>query len=1145
MERRYLLVFVLILLTESSFGQSPPGTCEPTDFECDDGTCLSFFLVCNGFPDCNNAEDELSCPSTCEASDFVCDDGTCLPGFFVCDGYPLCPEGEDEDPCPSGCAPYEYYCYSDGSCIPRIYRCDGFPDCTEAEDERFCPPPCEPPGVMCDIYYCIPSFTMCNGFRDCPNGNDELDCPHACETSTPLNMSGSIFSSPNFPAPNTDLTPCSLSASAPRGERVAITFTAFDSYDPDLGCLFELSIHEPFFGTLMEANCGSSIPPPVVSISNTVGILYSTYGKEFRQGKGFEASVKFVNQSDLEELRCEYSDFFDEGYLTSPGFPELYPNNFECVYSIVAPPGQIVRLSFTSFNVEDHSSCDFDNLSIFDVISYTSRLLVKLCGSSLPADLRSSETALSVVFTTDSFVRSTGYNASISFETPECNTVILVRNAYAFYDSNMDCTYLFQAPPGYTLRIPFVNFDPFNCENETFLAYDGNSTTASLLIDFCNFPTLPVSTTGNEMFLVVISTFHFPNFGLFFLIEAVEVVPIVPCENIVFVSSGVFTSPNHPNFYNNNESCQFLAEAPSGKIIGLVFENFDVELATTCSADSVKVYDGRDTNATLLANLCGLFLPAPVRSTSNEMFVTFTSDASGNHRGFQAAFVFLDDPSPSCIDLIVPDNDFSNSEEDCIYYINTGVARHQVVVYFFFLDLDCDLDTLLVFDGGSTDNELLLDSSADICPLGSDDLLNVGSTGNDLLILFKSTNHSFSRGFFDAVAFTDIVENDDCGGVFNKSGITFSSPNYPFNYNNHDDCEYLAVAPAGKLIEVVFSSFSLEQHPECLYDSVKLYDGNSTNVPLLATFCGSRIPESVLSSGNSLLVKFTSDYSVTSRGFKGTFTIISSFFEAGCNQFVNVSGDILRSRNFPNSYGANANCHYLITAPDGKYVQIFFSSFQLDPNCLEDSLMIFDGNSTEAPLLETLCGFEVPKPVKTSGSEAYLVFSSDDSISPYQGFLASVIFLDAGNGLSFDPVTTIIKPDPQQAHFATNVTNRFSVENGELLFANNITSELSVEYGELFFANNITSELLVENGAPCGSLISVNGTVFSSPNYPLEDYDNDVTCTFLALAPFEQLVLLVFDSFDVEFEPSCLWDSLQDTSVSKKKVARETEENIL
>ncbi|KAJ8039376.1 Bone morphogenetic protein 1 [Holothuria leucospilota] len=269
---------------------------------------------------------------------------------------------------------------------------------------------------MCDIFNCLPSFTMCNGIGDCPNGNDELDCPRpeifgalraskfsfkhrfgtlspssrlrvtvprrgalppveqilvpplvgvedACETSKPLNMSGSIFSSPNFPAPNTDLTPCSLSASAPPGERVVITFTAFDSYDPDLGCLFELSIHEPFLGTVMEANCGSSIPPPVVSTSNTLGIFYSTYGKEFRQGKGFEASVKFVNQSDLEELQCEYSVFFDEGYLTSPGFPELYPNNFECVYSIVAPPGQIVRLSFTSFNVEDHSSCDFDNLS--------------------------------------------------------------------------------------------------------------------------------------------------------------------------------------------------------------------------------------------------------------------------------------------------------------------------------------------------------------------------------------------------------------------------------------------------------------------------------------------------------------------------------------------------------------------------------------------------------------------------------------------------------------------------------------------------------------------------------------------------------------------------------------------------------------
>ena len=58
----------------------------------------------------------------------------------------------------------------------------------------------------------------------------------------------------------------------------------------------------------------------------------------------------------------------------------------------------------------------------------------------------------------------------------------------------------------------------------------------------------------------------------------------------------------------------------------------------------------------------------------------------------------------------------------------------------------------------------------------------------------------------------------------------------------------------------------------------QVYDGDSTNDPLLGMFCGDEIPGSVVSSGNKLLVKFTSDSSVRDTGFEGSF-IFSNFFE--------------------------------------------------------------------------------------------------------------------------------------------------------------------------------------------------------------------------------------------------------------------------
>lgn len=63
---------------------------------------------------------------------------------------------------------------------------------------------------------------------------------------------------------------------------------------------------------------------------------------------------------------------------------------------------------------------------------------------------------------------------------------------------------------------------------------------------------------------------------------------IEPCDHS-FMSSDVFSSPNYPASYGSNEKCEFLAEAPSGKIIGLAFNSFAVEDSPDCVDDSVKV----------------------------------------------------------------------------------------------------------------------------------------------------------------------------------------------------------------------------------------------------------------------------------------------------------------------------------------------------------------------------------------------------------------------------------------------------------------------------------------------------------------------------------------------------------------------------
>jgi hypothetical protein len=51
-----------------------------------------------------------------------------------------------------------------------------------------------------------------------------------------------------------------------------------------------------------------------------------------------------------------------------------------------------------------------------------------------------------------------------------------------------------------------------------------------------------------------------------------------------------------------------------------------------------------------------------------------------------------------------------------------------------------------------------------------------------------------------------------------------------------------------------------------------VYDGATTAAPLLGSYTGTTLPEAITSSGGSLLVRFTSDYSVTRSGWSANYS---------------------------------------------------------------------------------------------------------------------------------------------------------------------------------------------------------------------------------------------------------------------------------
>ena len=81
------------------------------------------------------------------------------------------------------------------------------------------------------------------------------------------------------------------------------------------------------------------------------------------------------------------------GHLSSPSYPNNYPLNEDCVYTISQPNGTYLLLSFLEFHLVE-SSRQEDYLEIRDGSSEESPLIGKFCGEKYPAFIQSTQSKI-------------------------------------------------------------------------------------------------------------------------------------------------------------------------------------------------------------------------------------------------------------------------------------------------------------------------------------------------------------------------------------------------------------------------------------------------------------------------------------------------------------------------------------------------------------------------------------------------------------------------------------------------------------------------------------------------------------------------------------------------------------------------------
>ena len=65
------------------------------------------------------------------------------------------------------------------------------------------------------------------------------------------------------------------------------------------------------------------------------------------------------------------------------------------------------------------------------------------------------------------------------------------------------------------------------------------------------------------------------------------------------------------------------------------------------------------------------------------------------------------------------------------------------------------------------------------------------------------------------------------------------------------------------------------------YDFVLLRNGNSSSSPSNGSYCGTNIPESSVSTGNAVYIKFKTDGSTVRKGFNMTFEAVKGNWLSG------------------------------------------------------------------------------------------------------------------------------------------------------------------------------------------------------------------------------------------------------------------------
>ncbi|AWO96936.1 putative CUB and sushi domain-containing protein 3-like [Scophthalmus maximus] len=758
------------------------------------------------------------------------------------------------------------------------------------------------------------------------------------------------------------------------------------------------------------------------------------------------------------------------GTVLSPDYPEGYGNNLNCVWLIISEPGSRIHLAFNDFDLEP----PYDFLTIKDGDQSGAMILGRFSGAEVPSHLTSNSNVLQLEFQADHSMSGRGFNITYStFGRNECPDPGIPLNARRFGDS-------FQL--GSSISVV--------CE-EGFIKTQGADTIT------CHLEEGKVMWSG--------------------LIPKCE----APCGGHYSGPSGVILSPGWPGYYKDSLSCEWVIEAELGRSIKISFDRFQTEL----SYDFLEVHDGPNLLSPLIGSFNGTQVPQFLFSSSNLLYLLFTTDNSRSNSGFKIFYEVVTLDTYSCMDPGIPVN---------------GVRLGHDLSIGSTVSFQCDPGYRLSHE--------------------------------EPLVCEK--NHFWSHPLPSCDA--------SCGGDIGGPRGIILSPGYPELYPNSLNCTWTVEVSHGKGVQFTFHSFHLEDHHDYL-----LITENGSFAQPLARLTGSERPAPVNAGlyGNfKAQLRFISDFSISLQGFNISFSeydlepcqdpgtpqfgrhsgtsfgigdSLAFYCNTGyrlqgtreivclgggrriwsaplprcvaeCGSTVSNNEGILLSPNYPMNYDNSHECVYSVQVQTGKGINITASTFQLAQG---DIIKVYDGKDGAAPLLGTYTGTSMQGLSLTSTSNyLWLEFYSDQEEVTAAGF--RLIYHSFELSHCDDPgVPQFGFKVSDQGHFSGSAIT-FGCDQGYTLHGSGI---LKCMTGERRAWDNHLPSCIAECG---GSFKGESTGRILSPGYPFP-YDNNLRCTWTIEVNSGNIVSLQFLAFDTEASHDILkvWDGPPENEMSLKEVS--------